>query len=296
MAHPSHVASLTIALLAVSVSAILIKLCVSPPTTIAFWRLLMAGLVFVAWSAFTGAPRLSRRDFGIAFVAALFLAAHFYLWIASLFMTSINSSVVLLATQPLFALVLQAVFEKLPPTRRNILSLVGGLAGAAILAHGDFLKGGLAGKGDLYSIAGTAMVAVYLLLGTRRRGPLVPYLGAVYTMSGLMLAAVAALSGDLLLAARPIDWLWLALLAAVPTLLGHTLLNRAMQHFPSYAVNFSILVEPLLTSVLAFFVFAEIPTGNVVLGAILIIGAVVVEVMGERRTPKTANEELRIGD
>lgn len=295
MARSSHVASLTIALLAVSVSAILIKLCVSPPTTIAFWRLLMAGLVFVAWSAFSGAPRLSRHDFGIAFVAALFLAAHFYLWIASLFMTSINSSVVLLATQPLFALVLQAVFEKLPPTRRNILSLVGGLAGAAILAHGDFLKGGLAGKGDLYSIAGTAMVAVYLLLGTRRRGPLVPYLGAVYTMSGLMLAAVAAVSGDTLLAARPIDWLWLVLLAAVPTLLGHTLLNRAMQHFPSYAVNLSILVEPLLTSVLAFFVFAEVPTGNVVLGAILIIAAVLVEVMGGR-SPKTANEEVRIGD
>lgn len=295
MARPSHVVSLTIALLAVSFSAILIKLCVSPPTTIAFWRLLMAGLVFVAWSAFSGAPRLSRRDLGIAFVAALFLAAHFYLWIASLFMTSINSSVVLLATQPLFALVLQAVFEKLPPTRRNILSLVGGLAGAAILAHGDFLKGGLAGKGDLYSIAGTAMVAVYLLLGTRRRGPLVPYLGAVYTMSGLMLAAVAAVSGDTLLAARPIDWLWLVLLAAVPTLLGHTLLNRAMRHFPSYAVNLSILVEPLLTSVLAFFVFADVPTGNVVLGALLIIGAVLVEVVGGRGAP-AARGELRIGD
>lgn len=282
MQRPAHVASLTIALLAVSVSAILIRLCVTPPTTIAMWRLLMAGAVFLAWSAAAGQWRLSRRDLGIAFVAAIFLAAHFYLWIASLFMTSINSSVVLLATQPLFALVLQFVFEKLPPTRRNLLSLAGGLAGAAILAHGDFLKGGLAGLGDLYSIAGTAMVAAYLFVGTRRRGGLVPYLGAVYTMAGLMLAAVAAISGDTLLAAREIDWLWLALLAAVPTLLGHTLLNRAMRHFPAYAVNLSILVEPLLTSVLAFFVFAEVPTGNVVLGAILIVGAVVVELLGGR--------------
>lgn len=283
MARPSHIASLTIALLAVSVSAILIRLCISPPTTIAFWRLLMAGAVFLAWSAATGQWRLSRRDLGIAFVAAIFLAAHFYLWIASLFMTSINSSVVLLATQPLFALVLQVIFERVPAAARNILSLVGGLTGAAILAHGDFLKGGLAGKGDLYSIAGTAMVAVYLLVGTKRRGALVPYLGAVYTMSGLMLALVAAVSGDTLVAARPIDWLWLALLAAVPTLLGHTLLNRAMQHFPSYAVNLSILVEPLLTSVLAFFVFSEVPTGNVILGAALIIAAVLVELLGGRK-------------
>jgi len=295
MQRPAHVASLTIALLAVSVSAILIRLCVSPPTTIAFWRLLIAGVVFVAWSVLSGAQRLSRHDLAVAFLAALFLSAHFYFWIASLFMTSINSSVVLLATQPLFALVLQVIFQKVPATGRNLLSLTGGLAGAAILAHGDFLKGGLAGKGDLYSIIGTAMVAVYLLLGTRRHGPLVPYLGAVYTMSGLMLALVAAASGDTLLASRPIDWLWLGLLAAVPTLLGHTLLNRAMRHFPSYAVNLSILVEPLLTSVLAFFVFAEVPTGNVVLGAVVIIAAVLVEVLGKGGAP-AANEELRIGD
>lgn len=295
MPRPSHIASLTIALFAVSVSAILIRLCVTPPTTIAAWRLLMAGVVFVAWSVASGAPKLSRHDLGVAFVAALFLAAHFYFWIASLFMTSINSSVVLLATQPLFALVLQVIFQKVPATGRNYLSLAGGLTGAAILAHGDFLKGGLAGRGDLYSIIGMAMVAVYLLLGTRRDGALVPYLGAVYTMAGLMLAAVAAVQGDALLAARPIDWLWLALLAAVPTLLGHTLLNRAMRHFPSYAVNLSILVEPLLTSVLAFYVFAEVPTGNVVLGAAVIIGAVLVEVLGKGPVP-AASKELQIGD
>ena len=293
MPRPSHIVSLAIALLAVSVSAILIRLCISPPTTIAFWRLLLAGAVFGVWTIATGGARLSRHDLLVALVAAFFLAAHFYFWIASLFMTSINSSVVLLATQPLFALVLQWVFQKVPATGRNILSLTGGLAGAAILAHGDFLKGGLAGKGDIYSIVGTAMVAVYLLLGTRRHGPLVPYLAAVYTMSGLMLAAVAAASGDTLLASRPIDWLWLGLLAAVPTLLGHTLLNRAMRHFPSYAVNLSILVEPLLTSVLAFFVFSEVPTGNVLLGAAVIIAAVLVELLGERKTAPT-NEELRI--
>jgi len=283
MSRPSPIASLTVALLAISVSAILIRLCISPPTTIAFWRLLMAGAVFGLWTIATGGPRLSRHDLGVALVAAFFLAAHFYFWIASLFMTSISSSVVLLATQPLFALVLQVIFQKVPATGRNLLSLAGGLAGAAILAHGDFLRGGIAGRGDIYSIVSAAMAAAYLFTGMRRRCALVPYLAAVYTMSGLMLVATGVASGDALLASRPIDWLWFALLAAVPTLLGHTLLNRAMRHFPAYAVNLSILVEPLLTSVLAFFVFSEVPTGNVVLGALVIIAAVVIEVLGAKR-------------
>lgn len=294
MPRPSHIASLTIALLAVSVSAILIRFCISPPTTIAFWRLLMAGAVFAGWTIATGGGRMSRHDLGVALVAAFFLAAHFYFWIASLFMTSINSSVVLLATQPLFALVLQVGFQKVPARGRNFLSLAGGLAGAAILAHGDFLRGGIAGRGDVYSIISAAMAAAYLLTGSRRRCALVPYLSAVYLMSGLMLVLIAVASGDRLLAARPIDWIWFALLAAGPTLLGHTLLNRAMRHFPSYAVNLSILVEPLLASVLAFFVFSEVPTGNVVLGAVVIIAAVVVEVMGERGGRVEENGEWRI--
>ena len=87
------VLALCVGLLAVSVSAILVRLCISAPIAIAFWRLLLAGGVFTIWSITRGL-RISWHDFRLAFWAALFLALHFYLWIASLFMTSINSSVV----------------------------------------------------------------------------------------------------------------------------------------------------------------------------------------------------------
>lgn len=280
--RPSNLVSLSIALLAVSVSAILIRLCASPPTAIAFWRLLMAGAVFLGWTIVSGAGRPGRHDLILSLVAAFFLAAHFYFWIASLFMTSINSSVVLLAIQPLFALVLQVLLHKSGVTWRNIVSLAGGLGGAAILAGGDFLRGGMAGTGDIYAIISAAMAVAYLFAGSYRRGPLIPYLGAVYTIAGLMLVVVGVVRGDALLAVRPIDWLWFVLLAIFPTLLGHTLLNRATKHFPPYVVNLSILVEPLLTSVLAYFVFSEVPTGNVLLGAAFIVAAVLVEVLGQK--------------
>lgn len=278
----TDVLALCVGLLAVSVSAILIRLCISAPTAIAFWRLILAGVVFVTWTALRG-KRITGHDFRIAFLAAIFLALHFYLWIASLFMTSINSSVVLLAIQPLFALVLQVLIHKIGATWRNMFSLIGGLAGAAILAHGDFLRGGIAGEGDVYAILSAAAAATYLFTGSHRTGPLIPYLGTVYMLAGSMLVGAALVRGDQLLPVRAIDWLWIALLALVPTLLGHTMLNRATKYFPPYVVNLSILVEPLLTGVLAYIVFTEVPTGNVLLGAAFIVGAVVVEVLGEKK-------------
>jgi drug/metabolite transporter (DMT)-like permease len=278
----TNVMALVIGLLAVSVSSIFIRLCISPPATIAFWRLLIAGSLFAAWTLARG-QRISAHDLRLALLSSVFLALHFYLWIASLFMTSINSSVVLLATQPLFALVLQVAIHKIRATSRNMLSLSGGLVGAAILAHGDFLRGGLAAQGDIFAIASAACAAVYLFTGSHRTGPLIPYLATVYLFAGAMLLGVAVVRGDSLVAARPGDWLWLILLALIPTLVGHTLLNRSTRVFAPYVVNLSVLAEPLLAGTLAFIVFDEIPTGNIILGAAFIVGAVAVEVLGGRR-------------
>jgi len=278
----TDVAALSVGLLAVSVSAILVRLCISAPIAIAFWRLVFAGTVFTLWTIIRG-QRISAHDFKLAAAAALFLALHFYLWIASLFMTSINSSVVLLAIQPLFALVLQVLIQRVRATRTNLVSLAGGLTGAIILAHGDFLRGGIAGQGDIFAIISAALAATYLFTGSRRTGPLIPYLATVYMLAGAMIFVLTLLRGDTLLAARRIDWLWFALIALIPTLVGHTLLNRATKAFPNYVVNLAVLVEPLIAGTLAFYVFDEVPTDNVLLGAAFIVGAVVVEVLGGRR-------------
>jgi drug/metabolite transporter (DMT)-like permease len=285
MPRPRDVAALSAGLVAIATSAIFIRLTEATPTVISFWRLLMAGGVFLAAElAFGGRLKIDRRELVIALVAAAFLSLHFYLWVGSLFMTSINSSVVLLATQPLFALLIQFFVLRLPVAGRNLLSLAAGVAGAALIARADFHLSADAGMGDLFSIASALMAACYLIVGSYRRGPLLTYLVVVYTASGLMLLATALLLGDPLLPRRGIDWLWLALLALLPTLVGHTALNRAMKQFPPYMVNLSILSEPILTAVFAWYVFGEVVTRHLALGGALIALALVIEIAPWRRS------------
>lgn len=270
--------SLSIGLLAVSTSAILIRLCDEPPSQISLARLAGAGAVFLLWELLTrrslGMP---RRDWLVAAIAAAFLAGHFYFWISSLFMTSINSSVMLLATQPLFALILQHLLLHDRITRRNFLSLFLGLAGCAVIAGGDFHFSREAFLGDMYSVISAGMVACYLVCANYRRGRLVPYLGTVYSFAALILLGVVLARGEPLLPHRQIDWLWYALLVIVPTLVGHSLINRAVDHFPTYVVNLSVLVEPLLTAVFAWIVFGEVMTKYVWAGGAMILASVATE-------------------
>lgn len=275
--HRYDLLSLSIGLVAISTSAILIRLCISAPTVIAYARVLGAGAVFIGYALASGGIGFERRDWIVAAISAAFLALHFYFWIASLFMTSINSSVMLLAAQPLFALVLQPLVLRVPVTVRNIVSLLVGLSGVAIITGADLDVSALAGRGDLYAIISAAMAACYLISGSYRRAPLIGYLGVMYAIAGVMLLGAALILGTPLLPARPIDWLWILFLILVPTLVGHTLINRAMHHFPSYVVNLATLAEPILTAVFAWFVFRAVVTPSLWIGGALVFAALAVE-------------------
>ena len=61
------------------------------------------------------------------------------------------------------------------------------------------------------------------------------------------------------------------LLALVPTGIGHSLINWAARKVQVYKVNFIILGEPIIASILAYFIFSEKPYGLFYLGAAFII-------------------------
>src|SRR5512135_3290267 len=83
----------------------LTRLAGAPALAVAAWRLLFSTaiiLVIVLLRRELRTLRLQRADWGLALAAGLFLAAHFWSWIASLELTTVASSTVLVNTQPIF--------------------------------------------------------------------------------------------------------------------------------------------------------------------------------------------------
>jgi drug/metabolite transporter (DMT)-like permease len=254
-----------------------VRLSRAPAATLAFYRLALTVLIFLpAW------PRDSRPLAGLpgadrwaAAAAGGLLGVHFLTWIASLGMTSVASSVVLVSTHPLWVAAWSALVWHERLSRRGAAGIATALTGTAVLALGDGV-GGLSLAGDLLALVGAASFAGYLLVGRnlRSRIAVLPYATAVYAV-----AAVALLPALLVLRA-PLwpyparQWLLFAALAVVPTVGGHTVFNWSLAYLPATAVSVALLWEPVGASLLAWWLLGQPPTASDVAGGALVLAGI----------------------
>ncbi|MGI6491282.1 MAG: DMT family transporter [Pelotomaculum sp.] len=280
--------AIILAVIASAFSSIFTKLAAAPPNVIAFYRLtftvvLLAPLALGA----TGRQELKRlpaRDLVLASLAGLFLALHFSLWIASLDYTTVASSTVLVTMQPLFVVAGGYLLFK---EKISLQGLAGGLlalSGSVIIGLGDFQAGGQALKGDLLAFSGAFMVALYVLIGRslRVRLSLFPYVFLVYSTAGLFLLLSNLALGNPLYPYPFSDWIWFLALAVVPTIGGHTVFNWALRYVKAAVVSVSILGEPVGATILAFFIFQEVPTLLQVVGGLAVITGLLIFISAAR--------------
>jgi drug/metabolite transporter (DMT)-like permease len=205
----------------------------------------------------------------------VFLAGHFATWIASIGLTSVAASVVLVSTAPIFVAVLSALFLRERPGRRQWAGIVLAVAGAAWIGWGDFRGGADPLRGDLLALAGAVLVAAYYVIGRRLRAriDIWPFVGVVYGCAALTLLLALPLAGVPLAGYPPADWAVFAGLAAGPMLVGHTGQNWALRYLPAYVVNLSLLGEPVGATLIAWLLpgIAEAPPPAALAGGGLIL-------------------------
>jgi drug/metabolite transporter (DMT)-like permease len=283
-------AALALAIVGMSCAAPLVRLSTSAPLTIAFWRMLLS-LVAVAIALVAGGSwrewrGVRARDLEWCAAAGGLLALHFWSWNASLRLTSVAASVVLVSLQPVIVLPLAARWLNEHTTREQRSGILVAVCGAAIIAAGDGVTSLLGGfqsaralTGDLLAIVGAATGAGYYLIGRRMRATLSlwPYVAIVYTSCALVLALAAGATGAPLWAVEPREFAIFAGLALGPMLLGHTGLNWALGHAPASLVNVAVLGEPVGATVLAWLLpgIAERPPWSALLGGGLVLAGLV---------------------
>ena len=273
----------------------LVRFSEAPALTIGAWRLVFAVALIALLRALSGGVRPTRRELGAAIVAGLFLAGHFWAWIASIEYTSVASSVALVCMQPVFVAILSATVLKEHPSRAQWAGIGIAVLGAFVIAWGDWSAGGQALLGDALALLGAMLVSVYYIIGRRlrQRLDLWTYTGVVYGVAALLLAAAALASGAELVDHPGREWLIFVLLALLPTMLGHTGANYALAHYPAYKVNLTILGEPVIASLLAWGLpgIREAPPLQTVLGGVLIIAGIALGTLAFSRQPSAVSDD-----
>ena len=273
---------LALGILAVSTSAPIVRWAEpAPPLLVAAVRTSLAAIVLLSLSArdLPSILRLPRRELGFIAASGLLLAAHFAVWIASLYYTSTAASVALVATQPVFAGLMAWLFLGEGIARREVIGIAVAGIGCLLLAGGDLLAAsGEALVGDGLALAGAVTAAGYFIVGRRLRAslPLGAYLAVVNALAAVLLVTAAGLADTPVRGFAREDYLAMSMSALIPSLIGHSLLNWTVRRIPVHLVALAILGEPIGASTLSWLFFQEVPPSHAVLGGIVILFGIAV--------------------
>ena len=270
---------LPIGIIAVSTASIFVKLCDAPVLIIATYRMMLASLVLMPFACYEKTWRgWKRNDLGWLFLSGLSLSLHFAFWIASLKVTSVASSVVLVTTHPIFVGIGGWLFLK----ERLGLNLIFGIAlsvlGSGLISYGDMSLSKEALMGDGLALLGAIAASGYLLVGRKmRKGQvLLSYIFPVYSTAGLLLILFALIFQESFWGYSSPTVLYLVLLALVPQLIGHTTFNWALKYLPASVIAIATLGEPMGSTLLAYLILGEGLTIWKVIGGMSIFAGILI--------------------
>ncbi len=279
-----------VGLIAVSLSAIFIRLADAPGVVVAAYRMLLASLILLPWTvrALRKTP-LTRRNLGYAVLAGLLLGLHFATWISSLSYTTVAASTSLGTTTPVWVALSSWLFLGLAPPFSALLGMLVAVLGGALIGFGGAVGETSSAPflGNSLALVGAAAAAAYLLLGraAQNRGlSLQAYIGVAYGVAALVLLPLPFFLDYSYTGYSAESYGWILLLALIPQLVGHTSYNYAVKHMNPAVVATVILLEPIGASLLALILFTEVPPLPTLLGALVLLTGVAITTRNSRLT------------
>ncbi|HSF78795.1 MAG TPA: DMT family transporter [Steroidobacteraceae bacterium] len=278
-------AVLAVALVGVSFGSIFVRLAAAPALAIALWRMTLASAVVLPAALASGGirPATSARAMALAAAAGGLLALHFGSWMTSLLFTSVANSVLLVNTAPIFVALLSWISGRDRPTSRTWAAVVLATAGAAVITSGG-PSDATSLIGNLLAVGGALAMAGYLLLAREAQRVLayLPYVAVAYGTAAVVLWAAVLISGTQWHSFPPQTWAVLAAMAVVSQLVGHGGYNWSLRHLQAAFVSIALTGEPVLASLLAWWLLDEPIGARTALGGVLVLSGIVVAARARR--------------
>ncbi len=272
-----------VGLLGVSLSSIFVRLADGPSVVTAACRLLWTVLLLTPVAL--GKQGIRKEIFSadkksvlLCVLSGICLAAHFTSWFESLKHTSVASSTAIVCTEVIWVSIGYCLFMKGKMNWKVILCIAVMVAGSMLIAFSDSMAGEGHLYGDILAVIGAISVAGYTLIGKERRKSMTTtaYTYIVYTTCALVLVGTTIFQGygvtDFSIRTIGAGFL----LAVVSTIMGHSVFNWCLKYFSPSFVSGARLCEPVIASIVAIFLFREIPAVMQVLGGAVVIGGVFV--------------------
>ncbi|MEO0836959.1 MAG: DMT family transporter [Cyanobacteria bacterium J06642_3] len=226
--------------------------------------------------------QLSKSDSGVyyAIAAGICLAAHFATWTTSLAFTSIAASTVLVTTNPIWVGLFSWWWYREKLSYKGVIAILMALVGGVVIAlangNGDVSYANPI-LGNSLALIGAIMSSLYIIFGSQaqQRGLNTGnYVAIAYSTAAICLLPLPLLYDTSYLGYPPSVYVYVFLMAIMSQVIGHTSLNWSVRWISATLISLSLLMEPVVASFLGAIIFNEIPSGKVLLGSVIILGAI----------------------
>jgi drug/metabolite transporter (DMT)-like permease len=280
------------AIVSFSISYALIKWADTPGSVVAFWRMVLAAVlwwvVLVIRRASTGVPYPSATTWKRVLVPAVFFGANITLLFTAVTKTSVAHSEFITSLSPLLLVPAGALLFKERPDwtamRWGVLSLVG----IVIVLFFGPAKGTATVGGDLLMIAVLAVWVGYLLTSKQARAAGVDtfdFMACLMPLGMITTAPITlAIDGGKIWPLTGRGWFVVVVLALLTGMLAHGLLAFAHRTVPLATVGVVQVGQPALSVTWAWLIIDErISTAQVPGMALVILGQALFVTSSQRR-------------
>jgi drug/metabolite transporter (DMT)-like permease len=281
-AAPIGIVAMVAAVLAFSSSSTIIKWAEVPGSVLAFWRMLLAVVlwwgVVVIRRARTGQPPPSRSTWRSVLPAGLAFGLNITLFFTAIGKTSIAHAEFISSLSPVLLVPLGAVLFHERPDRRALPWGLVSLVGLAIVLFLGGSQGGASVSGDLIVVVVVGTWIAYLLTARRARATVdvVDFMATMMPLGVLTAAPVAMLvAGDEIWPMTTRGWIAAGSLAVLTGMLGHGLIAFAQRELPIATIGIIQVGQPALAVGWSYLILGEQIKAAQVPGMVLVIAGLV---------------------
>ena len=272
---------LFIAMFSVSTSPIIARLLVDiSAVSVSFWRMFIGGILLWIISlipVFNQKPLSSKNRIKTQ-IAGMLLGFHFYFFFSAVKMTTIANATFLGTIAPLFTILIEIFWLKRKISKHIIITLFIILSGSSIIVMDDFNFSNSYTLGNIYAVICSMLLGVGFIISenVRQTESTISFSRTLYISAAFTLFILSIIINQPIFNYTIMNYqnmLGLLILGVVPTMFGHNSLYYAVKHISPSVIASVPLGEPIIASILAFFIFDE-PLSILIIisGLIIIVG------------------------
>lgn len=241
-------------------------------TTMLFLRFTIAAILMFAWLAIRREPLPRGRTLlQLAGMGGLGYVGQSFCFMSAIRYASTGLVALLLYLYPVFVTMLTVVVQKKKLTARTIIALLLATLGAALTANP---QGGQL-PGILLAISAALIYAVYILVGTgvMQKVSAVQSSAVIFASAALVFGVMTAINGAHWPATQTGWWAVIGI-ALIATMIPVATFLGGLKIIGATDASLLSTLEPVVTVVLAAFILGEMVQPLMVVGGVLILGAV----------------------